>query len=317
MTSQIHPTAIVSESAVIGKHVSIGPYALIGPDVTLGDGCQIDRGVIVQGHVTLGEAVKIGPYSALGLPSHIVNDQEGDAHELEGEIHIGKGNHLENHITIKGKTTIGEGNLIGAYCTIGFPAQDSSHTKAITYVEIGNHNQLREYVSIQCGSIKGGGVTRIGNDNILLVYSHIGHDAQVGDHCAFSNSTNLAGHVEIGSHVVTGGFACFHQFCKVGDYSMIGGMSGVYQDAAPYMLCTGHRATVYGINLVGLKRNGFNSEEIQMVQQIYNIFFTQSLPPVVAKRMLIEKIPDGPILKRFIDFLENSGRGLMPKEIPT
>ncbi|MBF0238653.1 MAG: acyl-ACP--UDP-N-acetylglucosamine O-acyltransferase [SAR324 cluster bacterium] len=313
--SQIHPTATISPDAIIGKNVEIGPYAMIGPRVQIGDGCFIHHNVTLNGNTTLGEKVEIGAYSVIGDPCRILDFQEGKIDLMDGQVRIGNGSVLESNVMIKGFTTMGEGNLIGSYTTIGFPPQAKRGSTKPTYVEIGNHNQLREYVSIQSGTVDGSGHTIIGNYNLIMVYAHLAHDTKIGDYCALSNSTNLAGHVEFGSYVVTGGFACFHQYTRVGDYAMAGGMSGVYQDLAPYMLATGHRASLYGINLVGLQRNGFTSEEIQQAQQIYNIFFQSNLAPVIARREVQNKVPDGPVLRRFVEFIEKSRRGLVTREV--
>ena len=316
MQANIHPTAMIDDSAKIGKEVVIGHNTMIGPNVQISDGCHIGHNVTIQGNVILGMEVQVGPNTSIGLPSHTMDFQNKLIKEVGGTITVGEKTIIENNVTIKGNTTMGEQNLIGAHSTIGLPAQAKQSGPGATYVIIGSGNQIREYVSIQCGTIEGGGITTVGNNNLILVYSHLAHDTRIGDHCALSNSTNLAGHVQLGSYVVTGGFACFHQYCKVGDFAMAGGMSGVYQDLAPYMLCTGHRATLYGINLVGLQRNGFSSEEIQQAQKIYSIFFCQSLAPVLAKREVQEKVPDGPVKQRFLDFIEKSKRGLVAKEVP-
>lgn len=316
MPPNIHPTSIVSDKAKIGKNVSIGPFSIIGEDVQIGDGCQISNNVKIEGKTVLEEEVYVGSNSIIGIDSNYMDFESMTIETSPANVYIGANTKFENNITIKGNTTMGESNMIGAYSSIGFPSQSKKFGKEPTYVVMGSGNQIREYVSIQCGSVDGSGTTRVGSYNLILVYSHLAHDTLIGDHCALSNSTNLAGHVEMGSYVVTGGFACFHQFCRVGDYTMVGGMSGVYQDLAPYMLCTGHRAKLYGINLVGLQRNGYSSEEVQQAQQIYSLFFASGLAPFLAKKEVQNQVPDGKIKKIFLEFVEKSKRGLVAKEVP-
>ncbi|MBU2646465.1 acyl-ACP--UDP-N-acetylglucosamine O-acyltransferase [bacterium] len=257
---------------------------------------QIHPTALVDAAATLGENVTIGPYTIIGP-----------------EVTIGSHTSIENHVTIKGKTRIGEHNSIGPYTSIGLSAQDKAHRDEPTAVEIGNHNEIREYVSIHRGTFGGTGITKIGSFNQLMVNTHFAHDVSVGDHCMVTNSTTLAGHVQMGSYVVTGGMSGFHQFCRIGDYAMLGGYSVAYQDIAPYMLCTGHRAQILGLNKVGLERNGFSSDEIHQIHEIYSIFFCQGLVPQKALEQLKLKIVPGPILDRFVSFISQTSRGIVSK----
>ncbi len=257
---------------------------------------QIHPTALVDSNAILGENVSIGPYTIIGP-----------------DVTIGNSTIIENHVTIKGKTRIGENNTIGPYTSIGLPAQDKAHRNESTYVEIGNHNEIREYVSINKGTLGGTGITKIGDHNQLMINTHFGHDVSVGDHCMVANSTTLAGHVQLGSYVVTGGMSGIHQFCRIGDYAMLGGYSVAYQDIAPYMLCTGYRAQVLGLNKIGLERNGFNSKNIQQIHEIYSIFFCQGLVPQKALDALKNRFQPDPILDRFINFVSNTIRGIIKK----
>ncbi len=257
---------------------------------------QIHATAIVDSAATLADNVVIGPYTIIGP-----------------EVSIGSHTIVENHVTIKGKTHIGEHNTIGPYTSIGLSAQDKNHRDEPTFVEIGNHNEIREYVSIHRGTFGGTGTTRIGDHNQLMVNAHFAHDVSVGNHCMVTNSTTLAGHVQMGSYVVTGGMSGFHQFCRIGDYAMLGGYSVAYQDIAPYMLCTGHRAQLLGLNMIGLERNDFSSDEIQQIQNIYSIYFCKGLVPRKAVEMLQQEIEPGLVLNRFLDFISNSTRGIISK----
>lgn len=250
---------------------------------------------IVDPKAELADGVKIGPFTIIGP-----------------EVKIGKNTVVENHVTIKGKTRIGEDNIIGPYTSIGLSAQDKEHRDEPTEVIIGDRNDIREYVSIHRGTFGGCGYTKIGSDNQIFDYSHFGHDTELGDHCMIVHTT-FGGHVKIGSYVVTGGNSAVHQFCRIGDYAMFGGVTGVYQDIAPYTLCSGDRATLHGLNKVGLRRNGFSKDDIKLINKIYNIFFKEGHTAAVALQKLESEIPAGLILDRFVDFVKSSRRGIIRK----
>lgn len=251
---------------------------------------------VVDNKASIGNNVTIGPYSVIGP-----------------EVIIDADTTVENHVTIKGKTTIGKRNSIGPYSSIGLSAQDRSHRNEPTEVIIGDDNEIREYVSINRGTLGGTGVTRVGNDNQIFISVHMGHDTSIGDRCMLANMTTLGGHVQIGSHVVSGGMSGFHQFCRVGDYAMLGAYSVAYQDVPPYMTCTGSRAQLLGLNLIGLERNGFSSHQINEIQKIYTIFFDSGLVPKQALETLKSEINDKTVLDRFVEFVDNTKRGIISK----
>ena len=257
---------------------------------------KIHSSAIVEKGAQLGQNVEIGPYSIIGP-----------------EVSIDDDTLVENHVTIKGKTTIGKRNSIGPYTSIGLSAQDKAHRNEPTLVEIGDDNEIREYVSIHRGTKGGTGITRIGSDNQLFVGVHLAHDTSMGNHCMLANNTTLGGHVQMGSYVVTGGMSGFHQFCRIGDYAMLGGYSVAYQDVPPYMTCTGTRAQLLGLNLVGLERNGFSSNEINEIQKIYTIYFSSGLVPKKALEHLRLELTEGPVLNRFIEFVSSTKRGVISK----
>ena len=253
---------------------------------------------LVDPKAQLDSTVEVGPYSVIGP-----------------DVRIDAGTILGNHVTVQGKTTIGAKNRIGAYTSIGMPAQDKEHWPDDCLVEIGAENDIREYVSIHRGTFKHGepGVTRIGNKNQIMVYSHFAHDTEVGSHCMMANNTTLGGHVRFGSYVVTGGLSAYHQFTRVGDYAMVGGMSAGFQDVPPYCVCSGPRGQIYGINRVGLSRNGFSPEQVEAVQKLFDKYFKSGQVPSRALANL-EKASDGSELyTRFIDFIKASKRGIASK----
>ncbi len=257
---------------------------------------QIHPTALVDPHAKLAEGVTIGPYAVIGP-----------------EVEVGKETKIENNVTLKGKTQIGERNYIGSYSTIGFPAQDKACRHDNGRVVIGHDNDIREFVSIHTGTSKEEYLTQIGNHNQIFVYCHFAHDTSLGDHCMLANNTTLGGHVKIGSHVVTGGLSAYHQFTRVGDYAMIGGMSAMYQDVPPYLMCSGSRGKAYGINVIGLKRQGFGNEEVERIQEIYNTYFCSGLIPAKALAA-VETLSNGSeIYHRFIDFVKSSKRGLITR----
>ncbi len=248
---------------------------------------------LVDSKAELGKDVTIGPFCIIGP-----------------EVTIGDGCEIENNVSIKGKTTLGKKNRIGSFCTLGFPAQDKTHRDDDGITIIGDENDIREYVSIHRGTEKDRGITQIGNRNQIFVSSHFAHDTTVGDDCMLANCTTLAGHVSLGNRVVTGGFAGVHQFCRIGDFSMVGAMTAVYQDVTPYVICTGSRGKVYGLNIVGLKRAGLSEEDVIQAQNLYNQYFCSGLVPAQALAA-IEKISDGSqVFERFINFIKASKRGI-------
>ena len=257
---------------------------------------SIHPAAIIDRDARIGRNVSIGPYTIIGA-----------------EVSIGDNTTIENHVTLKGKTTIGESNTIGPYTSIGLAAQDKAHRDEPAEVIIGDNNDIREYVSIHRGTSGGTGITRVGNHNQIMVGVHFAHDTRVGDHCMLANSTILAGHVIMGSYVVTGGMSGFHQFCRIGDYAMLGGHSVAYQDICPYTLCTGSRAILLGLNLTGLERNGFTTDEISRIQKMYSTFFDDGLVPGKAIEIIKKETPDGLITDRFIKFVTETKRGIISK----
>ncbi len=258
------------------------------------NGTTIHTTALVDKRAQLGKEVKIGPFTIIGP-----------------NVELGDKTSVENHVTIQGKTKIGQNNSIGPYTSIGLSAQDKDHKNEPTRVEIGDFNDIREYVSIHRGTLGGIGFTRIGSHNQLFVSTHFAHDTLVGDHCMFANATTLGGHVQIGSYVVTGGLSAMHQFCRVGDYAMIAGTTAIYQDVPPYTLCSGARAQAFGINKIGLERNGFSQKEIGMVQQLYDLYFTKGLIPKRSLLKIEDEVEDNEIRERFTSFIKKTKRGLI------
>jgi len=251
---------------------------------------------LVSEDANIAENVSIGPYSIIGP-----------------EVAIGEDCVIESHVVIKGKTTIGSGNHIYSFASIGDDPQDKKYNNEDTSVEIGNRNTIREYTSINKGTTQDVGTTRLGDDNWIMAYVHIAHDCQVGSNTIFANNTTLAGHVIVGDYVIFGGFSGAHQFCKIGAHSFLGMYSGVVRDLPPYVIVTGQPAEPRGINLEGLKRRDFNSDQIRNIKTAYKYLYMSGLrlEEAISKIQTIEDIAGE--MTTLFKFLQDSTRGIVRK----
>jgi UDP-N-acetylglucosamine acyltransferase len=218
---------------------------------------QLHPTAIVAPGAALAADVVIGPYCVVG--EHVVLDA---------------GVSLKAHVVIDGRTTIGAGTRIFPFASIGFEPQDLKYAGEESTLEIGRNNTIREHVTINPGTTGGGMVTRIGNDCLLMVGSHVAHDCQIGNHVIMANNATLAGHVVIEDYALLGGLSAVHQFVRIGRHAMIGGMSGVERDVIPYGQVMGDRARLTGLNIIGMQRRGFSRDEIQGLRTAYNFLFS-------------------------------------------
>ena len=209
----------------------------------------------------------------------------------------------------KGPTKIGQDNKIYQFSSIGEDPQDKKYVGEATQLIIGDRNLFRECTTVSRGTTTGTGVTKIGNDNLFMAYVHIAHDCLLGDNLTFSNNASLAGHVTVGDYSSLGGFVGVHQFCQIGCYSFCGGGSIIVNDVLPYITVSGHPAQSYGLNVVGLKRRGFTSDDITYIKRAYKILCREgsSLEESLAK--IEGMIPDCSHLQLMIDFVRQSKRG--------
>jgi UDP-N-acetylglucosamine acyltransferase len=249
---------------------------------------------IVASGAQLGENVEIGPYAVIG--QHVV---------------MGDNTWVGPHAVVEGHTTIGRDNRIFQFCSIGAVNQDKKYKGEPTRVEIGDRNTLREYVTVHIGTVQDKGVTRIGNDNWIMAYVHVAHDCVVGNNTTFANSTQLAGHVEVGDWAVLGGFTGVHQFCKIGAHVMTAVGTVVLQDIPPYVMAAGNTASPYGLNAEGLKRRGFTAEQLQNLKRAYRTLYKSGLMLDEAKAKLREDAVAHSEVQRLVDFLEASQRGII------
>ncbi len=254
---------------------------------------EIHNTAIVDPKASIDEGVYIGPFCIV---------REG--------ARLMKGTRLISNVLIEGDTEIGEGCQIYPFASIGLPPQDLKYKNEKTGVKIGNNNVIREYITIHRGSVGGDGFTEIGNNNFLMAYVHVAHDCKIGNSVIMANLATLAGHVAVEDHAYIGGHVVVHQFTRVGGYSMVGGFSGVGQDIPPYTMASGPRAKLYGLNSVGLKRNGFSDETINDLKKAYKIIFREKHTLKEAIKKLQKDFSQSKEVKYLIDFIEKNKRGI-------
>ncbi|MGH8027401.1 MAG: acyl-ACP--UDP-N-acetylglucosamine O-acyltransferase [Pseudoxanthomonas sp.] len=243
----------------------------------------------------LGANVRVGPFTSIGA-----------------DVEIGEDCVIGGHCSITGPTRIGRGNRIAGHAAIGGDPQDKKFKGERTELVIGDRNTIREFVTINRGTGDGGGITRIGDDNWLLAYTHVAHDCDIGNNCVFSNNSTLAGHVRIGDWVIMSGFAGVHQFCRIGAHAFLGMGVLVGGDVPPYtMVATEAQGRPRGINSEGLKRRGFDADRISAIKRAYRTLYVASLPLAEAKQQLAEQARDSEDVRALLDFIESGERPLL------
>ncbi len=248
---------------------------------------------IVDPTAELGEGVEIGPWTLIG-PG----------------VKVGNNSWIASHVVIKGPTEIGQNNRIYQFSSIGEDCQDLKYKGEPTRLVIGDNNIIRESVTIHRGTIQDQGITRIGNNNLVMAYVHVAHDCVLGNHIILANSTALAGHVVVGDHVIFGGFSKIHQFCQIGSYSMSAINSVVVKDVPAFVMVRGDTASAYGMNFEGMRRKGFSADEISELRQAYKIVYRQKNSLTEAIEQLKTQFPRNAKVHLFIDSLEKSTRGI-------
>lgn len=251
----------------------------IHPTAIITDGCKI------------GNNVEIGPYSIIGA-----------------EVEIGNNNIIKSHVVIDGLTKIGDGNIIFPFASIGSEPQDLKYNGEKSQLIIGHNNKIREYVTINPGTETGSMITKIGNNCLLMISSHIAHDCVVGNNVILANNVTLAGHVEIEDFVVVGGLSAIHQFTRIGKHAIIGGMSGVESDVMPYAAVVGERAFLAGLNLTGLKRRNFPRVDVNGLRAFYKKLFNdeQDLNFIPKVQSLAIEYQDNQLVIDIVKFLTSN-----------
>ena len=248
---------------------------------------------IVDARAEIDSDVQIGPYCVIGAG-----------------VRIGKGCRVHSHAVISGRTTLGEGNVVFPFASIGDTPQDLKYKGEPSELLIGNRNTIREYVSLNPGTTGGGMVTRVGDQNLLMMQCHIAHDCLLGDRNVVANGATLGGHVVIEDFVIVGGLVGIHQFVRIGTGAIVGAGSMVSKDVPPYCNATGDRAKLHGLNLEGLKRRGFDRTVIALLRKAYRIVFQSALRTEDALKKIREELPSIPEIEKFVSFIAQSGRGV-------
>jgi len=248
---------------------------------------------IVDARAEIDGDVQIGPYCVIGAG-----------------VRIGKGCRVHSHAVITGRTTLGEGNVVFPFATIGDTPQDLKYKGEPSELLIGNRNTIREYVSLNPGTTSGGMVTRVGDQNLLMMQCHIAHDCLLGDRNVVANGATLGGHVVIEDFVIVGGLVGIHQFVHIGTGAILGAGSMVSKDVPPYCNATGDRAKLHGLNLEGLKRRGFDKTVIALLRKAYRIVFQSALRTEDALKKIREELPSIPEIEKFVSFIAQSRRGV-------
>ncbi|MCW9732406.1 acyl-ACP--UDP-N-acetylglucosamine O-acyltransferase [Avibacterium sp. 20-15] len=255
---------------------------------------KIHPSAIIEEGAKIGENVVIGPFCIIG-----------------SDVEIGRGTVLHSHIVVNGVTQIGEENEIFQFASIGEKNQDLKYQNEPTKTIIGHRNRIRESVTIHRGTVQGGGVTRIGDDNLFMINAHIAHDCKIKNRCILANNATLAGHVELDDFVIVGGMSAIHQFVIIGAHVMLGGGSMVSQDVPPYVMAQGNHAQPFGVNIEGLKRRGFDKPTLHAIRNVYKLIYRsgKTLEEVMPEIEHYAKTESA--ISFFLDFFKRSTRGII------
>ena len=254
---------------------------------------------------------KLHPTAVIDPKAELASDVEVGAYAVIGSgVKIGKGSKIKSHALIEGRTTLGQGNIVFPFASVGSVPQDLKYRGEPSELIIGDNNTIREYASLNPGTSGGGMITRVGDQNLLMMYCHIAHDCIVGNRNVIANGATLGGHVVIEDNVIVGGLVGIHQFVRIGAGAIVGAGSMVSKDVAPYCNATGDRAKLRGLNLEGLKRRGLDSSKIDAIRKAYRIAFRSKLTLQDALKKIREELPAIPEIDKFVAFIAASERGV-------
>jgi UDP-N-acetylglucosamine acyltransferase len=254
----------------------------------------IHETAIVAPGAKVGAGCHIGPFSTVG-----------------DDVTLGENVRLESHVVVDGRTSIGDETRVFPFASIGLAPQDLKYAGEDTAVEIGRRNQIREFVTIHRGTAGGGGLTKIGDDNLLMAQAHVAHDCQLGNEIIMANAATLAGHVEIADRANVGAYSGVHQFCRVGLEAFVGGYSVVVKDAPPFAIIQGNHAKCYGLNKVGMKRRGYPKDVIEKLHRAFHLFLSAKLNTTQAIEKIKDEIADCKEVDLLIEFIQTSKRGVV------
>jgi UDP-N-acetylglucosamine acyltransferase len=253
---------------------------------------NIHQSAIIEDGARIADDVTVGPFSIIGK-----------------DVVIGSGTTIASHCVIEGKTTIGQNNEIFSHATLGSIPQDLKFEGEDVELIIGDNNKIREFTLFNPGTKGGGAITRIGNGNLFMGYTHVAHDCIIGNQCVFANVATLAGHVEIEDYVVVGGLSAIHQFCKIGTQAMVGGGSIIVQDIPPFCNTEGNRATIRGLNLTGLRRRLKNRSDIDEIKKAYKALFESGKPLGESAAKILEETTNE-YVQSLANFIIETKRGI-------
>lgn len=256
---------------------------------------MIDERAQIHPSAKIADNVTVGPWTV-----------------IDENVEIGEGSWIGPHVVIRGPTKIGRNNKIFQFASVGEEPQDKKYAGEDTWLEIGDNNIIREYVTLNRGTVQGGGYTKIGSGNLLMAYVHVAHDCIIHNNTIFANNASLAGHVEVRDHAILSGFSGIHQFCVVGEYSFVAKGALVAKDVPPYMLVAGiEKPTTYGLNVEGLRRHNFSAETIALLRKAYKDIYRKGLSLAHAIDNLKTMAPGDKNLQLLIDFLQQTQRGIV------
>lgn len=265
------------------------------PPATASESTSVHATAFVDPSARIHTSCRIGPYCVIGP-----------------EVEIGEACELISHVVMEGPTKIGAHNRFFPFSSIGLAPQDLTYAGEPTRLEIGDHNTVREYVTINRGTVKGGGVTRVGDRNLVMAYTHIAHDCQIGNHIIMANAATLGGHVTVGDWANVGALCPIHHFVRIGTHSIIGGGTTVTRDVLPFSKTSAERGThAYGLNAVGLERRGFSKERIRKLHHAYKVLAASKLNTSQALEKLKSESDLGEDVELLITFIEASERGVI------
>jgi UDP-N-acetylglucosamine acyltransferase len=255
---------------------------------------MIDPRAVVSPQAHIAEDVQIGPFSVIGA-----------------DVVVGAGTWIGPHVVINGPTRIGAGNKVFQFASLGDAPQDKKYAGEPTLLTIGDRNVFRESVTVNRGTAHDKGETRIGNDNLLMAYSHVAHDCQLGDQIVMANCATLGGHVEVGDWVTMGGLSAVHQFAKVGAYCFIAHNAAVTRDVPPYVMAVGRPAAPHSVNVVGLQRRGFSAQQILNIRRAYRVLYRSGLKLKAAVEELEKAAETQAEIRPFVEFIKRSERSIV------
>ncbi len=247
---------------------------------------------IIHPGAEIADGVEVGPYCIIGE-----------------HVKIAKGTKVKSHVTINDWTEIGEGCTFFSFSSIGEPPQDLKFKGEESYLRIGRNNVFREFITLNRGTEEGGGATVIGDSNFFMAYCHVAHDCRIGNHVIMANAATLGGHITIADHAIVGGLSAIHQFVRIGRYAIIGGASAVPKDVPPFCNATGNRATLHGLNSLGLKRHNFPEETIRELKKAYRLLFRSNLMVQEATERVHAEVTALPEVQELVHFIGESKRG--------